>query len=238
VSPDVSWTESSHGDAETLATRVAGQLEALVREALVRRGKAVLALAGGRTPFPIYRRLAEARLDWSSVSLIATDERWVPADHPARNSNEVRNAFGAAAGVNVLELVPAAVGSVADAERGETAMAAVAGPFDAVLLGIGGDGHFASLFPGAAALDAGLDPASRRSALVVNPVPLPPEAPHPRVSLSLARLMRTRRLLLVATGDAKRAVLDQAQSQHAGPELPVSTLLRRATVPVEIHWSP
>ncbi|NGX16265.1 6-phosphogluconolactonase [Wenzhouxiangella sp. XN24] len=236
----MSWTESSHADAETLATRVAGQFEALVREALDSSGKAVLALAGGRTPFPIYRCLAEARLDWSRVSLVATDERWVPAGHPARNSREVRNAFGAAAGVHVLELVPAAVGPDADAnaEQGETTMGAVSEPFDAVLLGIGADGHFASLFPGAAELAAGLDPASRRSALVVNPVPLPPEAPYPRVSLTLARLMRTKRLFLVATGDAKRAVLDQAQSQRNGPDLPVATLLRRATVPIEIHWSP
>jgi len=234
----VSWIESSHADAETLATVVAAQLEAVIRVALKTRGTAVLALAGGRTPFPVYRRLAQARLDWSKVSLVATDERWVPAGHAARNSKEVRNAFAAAVGVNILELVPEAAGLAADAELAEIALGGVSEPFDAVLLGIGADGHFASLFPGAAELAAGLDPASRHSALLVHPVPPPPEAPYARVSLTLARLMHTERLLLVATGDAKRAVLDQAQGQYAGPELPVSALLKSARVPVEIHWSP
>lgn len=264
----MSWTESCHADAETLADRLAQQLEALVRAALVARGRAVLALAGGRTPFPIYRRLAQARLDWSRVTLVATDERWVPATHAARNSREIREAFAAAAGVHILDLVPPSPGPVAEADTAEAALSASSDAFDAVLLGMGGDGHFASLFPGAVELAVGLDPCNTRAALRVNPLPLPPEAPFARISLTLSRLMHTRRLLVVATGDAKRAVLQTAQAQagaraeprtqpqaqapararteagpdigtaHAAPSLPIAVLLRRATVPTEIHWSP
>ena len=238
MSLDVSWTESNHPDDETLAILLAEQLETLIRTALLERGKAVLALAGGRTPFPVYRQLAQARLDWTKVYLVATDERWVSSDHPARNSREMRSAFAAAEGIHVLDLVPSTAEQPADAQTAETALAGVSEPFDAVLLGMGGDGHFASLFPGAAALAAGLDPASPHAALQLDPVPLPPEAPYPRISLTLARLMHTRRLFLVATGESKRSVLDRAQAQCDAPDLPVSVLLHRTPVPVEIHWSP
>jgi 6-phosphogluconolactonase len=234
----VSWTDTTYVDADTLAESLAQILADTIRAGIAQRGRASLALAGGRTPFPVYRRLAEAALDWPKVSLLATDERWVELAHPASNTRELHAAFAAATGVRVLPLTPAEPGPVASAEPARAMLASLAGPFDAVLLGMGGDGHFASLFPGAAELQHGLDPSSPDDALVVHPDPLPPEAPFPRISLSRSRLLRTRRLLLAATGAAKRSILDQAM---AGPDplvLPISALLHDDSAQVEIHWSP
>ena len=234
----MSWTETLHSDADALAVALADTLADAIRAGLVGRGRAVLALAGGRTPFPVYRRLAAAALDWSRVVLLATDERWVDIDHPASNTREIITTFAAARGVRVLPLVPAAPGPEADATFAATMLRPLTEPFDAVLLGIGNDGHFASLFPGAAELAAGLQPQSADDALVVHPDPPPPEAPFPRISLSVARLLRTRRLLLAATGATKRAVLERAGSRLDPGKLPISSLLHDDAARVEIHWSP
>ena len=234
----MSWTDTSHPDAAALAEAIAGLLAEAIRAGVSQRGQAVLALAGGRTPFPVYRRLAEVVLDWPRVTLLATDERWVDHDHPACNTREIRTAFAAATGVRVLPLTPVAPGPNASARHARATLASLPGPFDAVLLGMGGDGHFASLFPGAAELRTGLDPANPDDALVVHPEPLPPEAPYARISLSASRLLRTRRLLLVATGAAKRAILDRAKARPQSIALPISALLHDDSAQVEIHWSP
>lgn len=115
-------------------------------------------------------------------------------------------------------------------------------PFDAVLLGMGmgmgmgGDGHFASLFAGAANLDEGFDPAL--DACRIDPVPLPPEAPYPRISLTLPRLLRTRTLLLAVTGAGKRAVLEEAMAGADPRRLPVAALLHAPGAQLHVHWSP
>ena len=234
----MSWTETIHDTGESLAESLAGTLEAAIRAGIETRGRAVLALAGGGTPLPAYRRLAKAALDWSRVYLLATDERWVDHDHPASNDLAMREAFMVSSGVHVMPLVPHPAGARPSDAPARATLASLAEPFDAVLLGMGADGHFASLFPGSTALRAGLDPEGDDDALVVHPDPLPPEAPFARVSLSAARLLRTRRLLLAVTGDAKRDTLDEARLKLQPERLPISALLHADAAMVEIHWSP
>ncbi len=232
----MSWTETLHRDADALATTLAEELARIVADAVAMRGSASLALAGGSTPFPIYRRLAAMELGWSRVSLIPTDERWVQAEHPASNLRAMREAFAAASGVRLLSLTPIEPHNSAKATFALNALVELANPFDAVLLGMGGDGHFASLFPGASELEAGL--RGDAGALVVHPVPLPSEAPFARISLSLERLLNSRRVLLAVTGHAKRAVLDRAQTANEPQALPICAMLHQQRLPLEIHWSP
>ena len=232
------FVEHEYTDAAVLAASLAEQLRATCADAIAARGHAWLALGGGGTPLPLYRRLAAGELPWSQVTLVPTDERCVPHDHPACNLAAIGNAFAAAEGVQLLALTTAD----GDPDRSEMhARATIAhhpGLFDAVVLGMGADAHTASLFPGVPGLADALDPKSTVEACRIDPQPLPPEAPYPRITLTAARLMRTHSLHLVIVGEAKRAVLRQAAASPDVLQHPISAFLHDATTRLHVHWSP
>ena len=234
----MAWLWHEHADADLLATVVSAQLQSACEEALDSRGRALLALAGGRTPLPMYRRLATCHLPWSQVSLLPTDERCVAHDHPACNLRELASAFGPATGVQLLALTC----SDGDPARSEAvalqALARHPDPFDAVVLGMGTDAHTASLFPGAPQLGAALDPASSVDACRIDPLPLPAEAPYPRITLTAARLLRARSLYLVVAGAQKREVLQQAIASADPHRHPIAAILHAPRALLHIHWSP
>jgi 6-phosphogluconolactonase len=240
-SAEMGWIEHRYPDADALAAALAARLEDILREAIASRGHALLALAGGRTPFPAYRALAARPLEWRKVVLMPTDERCVPHEHPACNLREMRAAFAPADGVRFASL------TVDDGDPGRSAVHAVtllsqhAGAFDAVVLGMGNDAHTASLFPGASNLAAAVDPLTTVDACRIDPVPLPPEAPFPRITLTVPRLLRTRSIHLALTGTGKLAVLRQAQAARDPLRHPVAAILQEAPTvhapAVHIHWS-
>ncbi|MBX3697914.1 MAG: 6-phosphogluconolactonase [Dokdonella sp.] len=232
------WTETRHADADALAAAVAGRLSAIVDEALAARDAATLALAGGRTTPPILRHLVAAMRDASKLTILPTDERWVAADHADCNARQLREAFAGVDGVRWVTLAPDRPRGKADAGFANAMLSTVEAAFDACLLGMGADGHFASLFPGAANLRAALDPASDAAAVAIVPDPMPVAGPHPRISLSLARLLHSRHILLAVTGHEKHAVLARAMRENDLMHLPVAALLHTAGSHVEIHWSP
>lgn len=202
------------------------------------RESASLALSGGGTPMPIYSKLSEMTLDWSRVVAVPTDERWVSKDHPANNTSQIRACFGSC-GIHIHDLVPDEVIGAPTADYAREVLQEIPMPFDVALLGMGSDAHFASLFPESPALADGLDPDSTTVALPVVPDPLPPEAPFGRISLTLAKLLQSRNLLLAITGENKRAVLDQAMHDQANPQhCPVAALLQAAGDRLDIYWSP
>jgi 6-phosphogluconolactonase len=231
------WVEHDYADAQALAQGVADLLATTCETAIADRGRAFLALAGGRTPWPAYRSWAGLPLPWSQIELIATDERCVPHSHPACNTAELIRTLDAADGVRISALTSPDGEPEQSLAHALALLASRPEAFDAVLLGMGNDGHIASLFPGAVALPAALA-ADAADACRVDPQPLPPEAPFPRISLSLPRLLRSRALHLLISGTAKRAVLRQAQLGAAPLQWPVSALLHAPQAQVHIHWSP
>ena len=233
----MAWNETLHADAEALADAVAASLGEALDAALAERGGAALALAGGRTAPPVIRRLAAQPRDWCAVRIAPTDERWVAADHGDCNLRQLREAFAGIDGIGWLALAPDAPAGAPDAAVANASLAGVPGPFDAVLLGMGADGHFASLFPGAPTLARALALDNADAAVPILPAPMPAAGPHPRVSLTLARLLRSRRVLLAVTGADKRAVLQRAQRDGAASALPVAALLHSPAT-IAIHWSP
>jgi len=234
----MAWVEHDYVDAEALMAMLCSRLKAVCVDAVAARGRAMLALAGGRTPLPAYRQLAARPFEWSRVVVVPTDERCVPHDHPACNLRELRTAFEGADGLR-LESLTSEDGAPDASEAAAIAMLARhPEPFDAVLLGMGADGHAASLFPGARQLGAALDPQSRADACRLDPEPLPPEAPFPRITLTLSRLLRARAIHLLATGEAKRAVLRRAQAGSDALRHPVAALLHARDAVIHIHWSP
>ncbi len=231
----MAWIETDHADREALSDAVATRIAALTDAALGARGRAALALAGGTTSPPVFRRLAAQPLRWEDVVVVPTDERWVAYAHPDCNLRALRAAF-ALPGLRSLPLVPDPPAGPPDAGYANTQLSVLPQTLDAVLLGMGADGHFASLFPGAPNLPAALDLAGRADAIAIVPDPMPAAGPHPRVSLSLARLLRAHAVLLAITVADNRATLRRAQSDaHA---FPIGALLHAAGARVEIHWSP
>ncbi|WP_133478400.1 6-phosphogluconolactonase [Cognatilysobacter segetis] len=232
--------DHTYADGEALAVALAHELATAVDAALAQRRTALLALAGGRTPLPAYRALAarwRERDDAARIVLMPTDDRCVPHDHPSSNVGELRAIFK---DTDVrIEALTVANGDPARSERYARAMLADhRGEFDAVVLGMGQDAHTASLFPGAAQLAMALDPATDVEALRVDPDPLPPEAPFPRISLTAARLRRARVLHLAVTGEAKRAVLARAIDDADAMSRPIAALLHAPGAAVHVHWSP
>lgn len=235
----MSWTEHLHTSATGLAVQVASMLEAQLRDALSTGALATLALAGGSTPWPAYRALATADLDWSRVILVPTDERCVPHGHACNNAAAIARAFDGARGVRVQALVPDDGDASGAQSFARDALAGLHDPFDAVVLGMGGDAHTASLFPHSVQLARALDVHSGADALRIDPDPLPPEAPFPRITLTLPRLLHARSIHLLLTGAAKRDVLHRAmQTPDAVESMPIAAVLHAPGANVQVHWSP
>jgi 6-phosphogluconolactonase len=233
----VAWTEHHHRDAEAMEVALLAALTALIRHAVVERGSATLALAGGKTPLKLYRRLAAEPLPWRKVTLVPTDERWVDERDPASNVRALRELFAIASGVKIVSLLPPDL-TAPDAIAAQAMLSLRPEPFDLVLLGMGSDGHIASLFPGARGLVAGLNKLDAPDALVIAPLKLPPEAPYPRVSLSLKRLLSSHQRWLVIQGAAKLEVLSRAKGAVSPELLPVAACLHDSRQPIDIHFCP
>lgn len=237
----VAWTEHDYPDADALVAQVTERLRERCVAATRARGAAWLALAGGRTPLPIYTRLASTTFD-GTINALPTDERCVPHEHPACNLRALRDAFAANDSIIATGITVADGDETASLAQARTLLALNRQPFDFVLLGMGADGHFASLFPGAANLHEGLALDSGNDAIAILPDPLPPEAPFARISLTLPRLLHAHEIHLVVTGEDKRRVLRQAQQQDDAAALeahvPVAALLHARDHRLQIHWSP
>ena len=223
-------------DGDDLARACAAQMADLLDRAIRQRGVATLVLAGGSTPAPMFRELAKADLDWSRVIILQVDERFVPPDSPRSNARLIRETLltGPAAAARFVPLWHPAADLAAAAEAAEAVLATLPRPWDVVFLGMGEDGHFASLFPGSPQLAEGLSPDTDRLCLAVEPHdPAPKE---PRLSLTLNALLDTRHSLLMIRGQKKRTVLDAALAGNA--DLPIHALLSHTRVPLSILWAP
>ena len=202
-------------EAVALARALADTLCAEAAAAIAARGAFHLVLAGGSTPRDLYRALAERKAGDARWQVWYGDERCLPVDHPERNSDMIEKAWLAASLIppENRRPIPAELGSVEAATRYAGWLKDV-GDFDVVLLGMGEDGHTASLFPGH---DWGDAPGSPD----VVAVAAAPKPPRERVSLSAARLSRSRKVWFVISGAGKR---DALQRWKNGEALPVSAV--------------
>ncbi len=225
------WEHDTQGD---LAEAVAGDVQFLIESALDARGDAAIALPGGTTPLEALDRLSKARLSWRDVTIVPTDDRLVPVDSAHSNVRGLAERF-LPLGARVL---PLAGGDLPPEEAGRAADArlqAIHWPLDCVWLGMGEDGHTASIFPGP---DFETALTAPRRAVGVRPDPMPPEAPFARVTLTRGAITAARALILVIRGDAKRRLLEAAIDDGAGSHLPIGRVLAEASQAIDIHWCP
>lgn len=212
-------------DAAALAEQAAERTIELLRSAIEARGEATLVATGGSTPGPVYDRLAAADLDWSRVTVTLSDERWVDPASADSNERLVRERLltGHASRARFVPLKGLGTPEE-DAAAASLVLAGLPRPFDVVLLGMGDDGHIASLFPGSAVLPHGLHPSDGELVIAV-PAGAGRAPAQPRLSLTLPALKSAGRVLLLFTGRRKFDVLEAAL-QRPDPHLyPVCAIL-------------
>lgn len=211
-----------------LAGEIARQLQRDINE----RGQAALAVSGGGTPVGMFRQLSQCALDWSRVFITLVDERWVAPDHKDSNERLVReNLLQNQAAVAHFISLKSEHGCADDGLAAVTQdLAAMPKPFAVIVLGMGGDGHTASWFPQAANLATLLDPDTAATVAATDPI----TAPHQRITLTLAAVLRSRDIIIHITGEHKEAVLGQASREH----YPIAAILEQSNTPVTIWWAP
>ena len=218
---------------EALNEEFATKIIAILQNAITEKGQASLIVSGGNTPKPLFAALSQADLDWSKVVISLADDRWVDTNDAASNDKLVREHLlvGNAAAATFISLKH----NFADANDAvsacEAALSNVKMPFDVLILGMGEDGHTASLFPCSKELQAGLDLNSGKKYIAVQPT----TAPHQRMSLTLPALLASSHIFLHLTGAAKQAVVAQALVSTE-TQMPIKAVLDRANV--QLMWAP
>ncbi len=223
-----------YDDADELAEAVAGDVGFIVEQALEARGRAIVAFPGGTTPVPALTLLAARKIEWADVTIVPTDDRLVPPTDARSNVGMLARLFLP----KKARVVPLCAGETDPVMAGRAAderLADLEWPLDLAWLGVGDDGHVASIFPGPD-YDAALNGPKARRAIGVRPEPLPPEMPVSRVTLTKAALVSARVITLVLTGTAKRKLVEKALKDGAASTLPIGRLLADLEMDIDIHW--
>ena len=231
---EAEWWE--YDSVDEMADAVAGDVGFIVESAVDARNASLIAIPGGSAAQPIFQVLAAKKLPWKQLTIIPTDERLVPMDDERSNVRAIAKTFLP----NGARVIPIAA-DIADYKlAGNSADARLQDlpwPPDLVWLGMGEDGHTASLFAGPDLQDA-LDAPKARRAVGVMPDPMPQDAPVPRITLTRAAILSARTILITITGDKKRELLEGAIEDGQSSKLPIGRLLAELDQPIDIHWAP
>jgi 6-phosphogluconolactonase len=227
---------SKFADSDLLSRTLSAQLAASLEAAIAARGLASLVVSGGKSPVKLFEALSAEDLDWSRVCVALADERWVEPSDPGSNEKLVREVLlqGRAAAARFVGLKNAAPTPDLGAVSAWETFARIPRPFDATVLGMGDDGHTASLIPGSPNLPRALNPAAVAGCVGM----WSPVAPHPRLSLNLSALLDSRRIVVLITGAEKWRTYCAASAEGPVEDMPVRAVLRQRRAPVEVMWGP
>ena len=231
---EVEWWE--YDSVDELADAVAGDVGFIIESAIDARGSSLIAVPGGSTGPAIFPKLAKQSLPWKKLTIVPTDDRLVPMDDERSNIRGIAKTF-LPLGARVVPIAadiqdPKLAGNSADARLQDLPW-----PPDLVWLGMGTDGHTASIFAGPDMQDA-LDAPKARRAVGVTPDPMPADVPVARVTLTRAAILSARTILITVTGQQKRDLLEQAIADGQSSKLPIGRVLAEADQPIDIHWCP
>jgi 6-phosphogluconolactonase len=225
--------EHYYASREEASVAAAEQIAAALRTQLNAQDDAALIVTGGSSPARCYSELSDTELEWSHVHVLLSDERWVPASDDNSNEKLVRETLliNDAAEADLVPIYSADTTAVKRCLKLNELLPAMPLPFACALLGMGEDGHVASLFPDAENLLAGLDENSSDWCIPVSTA----ASPHPRVSLTMNALLSSEQIVLLIFGESKRDVYERAKSTPDA--FPVSTLLSQDRTPVHVFWA-
>jgi 6-phosphogluconolactonase len=231
---EAEWWE--YDSPDELADAVAGDVGFIIDSAVDARNASLIAVPGGKTGPAIYAKLAKQQLPWKRVTIIPTDDRLVPMDSELANVREIARAF-LPAGARVIPIATEIADYKLAGNSADARLQDLPWPPDLVWLGMGADGHTASIFSGPDLQDA-LDAPKARRAVGVMPDPLPSEAPVARVTLTRAAILSARTILITITGQEKRDILEGAIADGHSSKLPIGRVLAELDQPIDIHWCP
>jgi 6-phosphogluconolactonase len=225
--------QQQFADQPAMVAALGGFVVSRLQQAIGTRGEALLAVSGGKTPAALFDWLSQQPLDWGKVTITLADDRWLPADHADSNTRLVQQHLlqGAAAAARFVPLVNAAATPEKGLAQATERFNTLPQPFDLILLGMGDDGHTASLFPCAPQLANAL--STSEPLLVMHPQ----TAPYARISLSPAALRQSRQNILLISGAGKQTVLQQALQDGPVAQMPVRLLWQAGMPPLAVYWA-
>ena len=220
---------------EQLDQALAENVSQILQAAITLKGKASIAVSGGSTPKGFFKKLSNKDIDWNKVTVTLADERWVDMDsdasntrlvheHLLQNNASVAKFFHLKQGTDLCEETLADLNLAAD-----NALL----PLDVLILGMGEDGHTASLFPCSKQIESGLDVENKSSLMKVEPT----TAPHQRITFSFAALKQSKHTFLHLCGASKKQVLDKALSASDIFEMPIRAFLQDDDIETQVFWA-
>ena len=223
--------EGSFASVEAAAGALAHDIAFILQEAISARDQASLVVSGGRTPRHVFHCLRQQEVDWARVMVTLTDERWVPVDRPDSNEWLVRSVLllGSARAATFIPLYGGENTPEEGLSKCEARLAAMRRPFDAVYLGMGSDGHFASLFPSDPALEV-----HNRFCVAVPGT----DTREPRMTLTAPTILDARKLFLLYSGPEKHAVYAKARRAGSIGNIPLRLVLSQESTPVSVFNAP
>ncbi len=222
-------------DNQSLASAAAAERVAdALKKRLVDQPQASLVVTGGSTPENCYQLLANTALPWDRVHIVLSDERCVPVDHEASNEGMIRRVLMTerAASANLVSIYAKELAPDDQCDAIAEKLNSMPTPFSLSLLGLGEDGHFASLFSDFDRLNEGLDPDSDHRCMLLRTA----ASRHPRITLTMSTLSRSNEILLLFFGATKRETYERAKLPDC--DYPVSRLLQQQRTPVHTIWAP
>ncbi|MFQ3193138.1 MAG: 6-phosphogluconolactonase [Paraglaciecola sp.] len=227
-------SQSKFRTTEQLNTAFSRKITKLLRDGIEENGRASLVVSGGKTPADLFNLLSKSNLEWDKVDISLADERWVDNTDDASNEKMLRDKLLINNAVNAnFVALKTEHGDAEDAVLTCTDnLQKIRTPFDVLILGMGEDGHTASLFPCSEQITQGLDLESGNSYIAVQPT----TAPNQRISLTLPALLNSNQIFLHVTGESKKDVLNTVLSDNDALVMPIRAVINNADV--KLLWAP
>ena len=223
----------SANNSESLASNLCQRIGEIISEAIRNRGRASIAISGGSTPIPLFKELSLLSIDWKKVDLTLVDDRWVDLKNADSNELLVRTHLikNKASKVNFFPLINNSK-TLQDAQKNsEEILKNISLPFDVIVLGMGSDGHTASLFPCSEELSDAMDLNNPNMLILTSPK----TAPYQRISLTAKVITESKNIFLHLNGSSKLHTLESAMEYKDSSKMPIYAFLENG---LRIYWSP